>query len=46
MYSTLLKENLLLLKDLLELYKLRITNMWHLCQKKVYFDVLDEAYEC
>ena len=37
-----MKECLLLLKDLSELWKRRFTIIWQLCQKKVYFDVLDD----
>ena len=37
-----IKENLLSLKDLLELWKTRFLSIWLLCQKNVYFDVLDD----
>ena len=30
------------LKDLLELWKTRFLSIWLLCQKNVYFDVLDD----
>ena len=37
-----MKENLLLLKYLLEHSKIRFTNTWQFCQKNVYFNVLDD----
>ena len=40
-----MKGNLLLLKDLLEHWKIRFTNIWQLCQKSVYFDVLDDIID-
>ena len=37
-----MKENLLLLRDLLEHWKTRFLNAWQLFQKIFYFDVLDD----
>ena len=39
-----MKESLFLLKDLLEHWKIRITNIWQL-SKNVYFDVLDDIVD-
>ena len=37
-----MRENLLLLRDLLERWKTRFLNTWKLFQKKCLFDVLDD----
>ena len=40
-----MKENLLLLRDLLEHQKIRFLNIWQLFLIKVYFDVLDDIVD-
>ena len=40
-----MKENLLFWNDLLGIWKIGFLNIWQLCQKKIYFNVLDNTID-